>query len=348
MNRAFQYIILFSLLACSLLISCSMSEGRKKAEQQKLQLHVDPPSGATKPSQPGSAMIDTVSYKSLVRHLVHDTAKGGWPVKTAYPLPGALLPYYRIVAYYGNFYSAGMGILGKLPPQQMLAQLRSEAAKWQQADTSIPVLPAIHYIAVTAQRSPGKDHRYRLRMPFTEITKAIELAKSINGIVFLDVQVGHSTVEDEIPRLDSFLLMPDVHLAIDPEFSMKDGSVPCSKIGTLDAADVNYAVAHLATLVRNNHLPPKILIVHRFTKGMLTNYRSIRTCPEVQIVVNMDGFGFPAKKVSSYDLAIRKEPVQFAGFKLFYQNDKLTRPYRLMQQDEILKLYPSPIYIQYQ
>jgi hypothetical protein len=293
-------------------------------------------------------MLDTVLYNSLLRHLVHDTAKGGWPVKTAYPLPGAILPYHRIVAYYGNFYSSGMGILGKLPPQQMLAQLKSEAAKWQQADTSIPVIPAIHYIAVTAQRSPGKERRYRLRMPFTEITKAIDLAKSINGIVFLDVQVGHSNVQDEIPHLDSFLLMPNVHLAIDPEFSMKDGSIPCSKIGTMDAADVNFAVSHLAALVRQHHLPPKILIVHRFTKGMLSNYRNISTCPEVQIVIDMDGFGFPAKKVSSYDIAVRKEPVQFAGFKLFYENDKKTSPYRLMRQDEILKLYPSPIYIQYQ
>lgn len=325
-----------------------MSEGRKKAEQQKLQLSSNTTQGVTKPSQPVSARLDTVSYNALLRHLVHDTAKGGWPAKTAYPLPGAILPYHRIVAYYGNFYSSGMGILGALPPQQMLAQLKSEAAKWHEADTSIPVLPAIHYIAVTAQRSPGKDHGYRLRMPFTEISKAIDLANSINGIAFLDVQVGHSTVQEEIPRLDSFLLMPNVHLAIDPEFSMKDGSIPCSKIGTMDAADVNFTVSHLAALVRQHHLPPKILIVHRFTKGMLTNYRNISTCPEVQIVVNMDGFGFPAKKVSSYDLAIRKEPVQFAGFKLFYDNDKKTPPHRLMRQDEILKLYPSPIYIQYQ
>lgn len=347
MNRTHQHIVFITLLACSI-ASCSMSEGRKKAEQQKLQLHTNATPPITKSSQASSAMLDTVLFNSLLRHLVHDTAKGGWPVKTAYPLPGALLPYHRIVAYYGNFYSAGMGILGKLPPEQMLAQLKSEAAKWQQADTSLPVLPAIHYIAVTAQRSPGKDHMYRQRMPFTEITKAIDLAKSINGIVFLDVQVGHSTVENEIPLLDSFLLMPNVHLAIDPEFSMKDGSIPSSKIGIMDAADVNFAVSHLAALVREHHLPPKVLIVHRFTKGMLSNYRSISTCPEVQIVVNMDGFGFPAKKVSSYDLAIRKEPVQFAGFKLFYENDKKTAPYRLMQQDEILKLYPSPVYIQYQ
>ena len=36
-----------------------------------------------------------------------------WPVKTVYPNIGAVLPFKRIVAYYGNFYSKGMGILGE-------------------------------------------------------------------------------------------------------------------------------------------------------------------------------------------------------------------------------------------
>jgi hypothetical protein len=37
-----------------------------------------------------------------------------WPVKMAYPLPGALLPYNRIIAFYGNLYSTD-GILGEIP-----------------------------------------------------------------------------------------------------------------------------------------------------------------------------------------------------------------------------------------
>ena len=40
-----------------------------------------------------------------------------WPVKTVYPKDGAILPFSRIVAYYGNLYSKKMGVLGeyKLP-----------------------------------------------------------------------------------------------------------------------------------------------------------------------------------------------------------------------------------------
>jgi hypothetical protein len=130
---------------------------------------------------------------------------------------------------------------------------------------------------------------------------------------------------------------------------MKRGQVPGSAIGTFDAADINYASGYLAGLVREYGLPPKILIVHRFTKAMVTNYKKIETLPEVQIVMNMDGFGFPAKKINTYQRFIAGEPVQFTGFKLFYRQD--TRDSRwphLMQPEEILKLYPRPIYIQYQ
>jgi ribosomal protein S2 len=34
-----------------------------------------------------------------------------------------------------------------------------------------------------------------------------------------------------------------------------------------------------------------VLIVHRFTQGMVTNYKKIKTVPEVQVVMDMDGFG---------------------------------------------------------
>lgn len=307
-----------------------------------------PPVTDSLPEKTASAGLDTVRYDRLLLQLVHNRPVAGWPVKAPYPLPGALLPFNRVVAYYGNFYSQGMGILGELPEQQMLQRLKGEATRWHQADTSIPVIPAIHYIAVTAQDEPGKDRKYRLRMPASEMEKARTLAKQVQGIVFLDVQVGLSTLEEELPCLEPFLKQPDVHLGIDPEYSMKGGEVPCSVIGSYDATDINYASAYLAQVVRKYKLPPKILVVHRFTREMVTNYKNIVTRPEVQIVMNMDGFGFPAKKIDSYKGAIVREPVQFTGFKLFYRYD-LSKGYSsIMQPKDILALYPAPIYIQYQ
>ena len=293
--------------------------------------------------------LDTAEYNRRLLQLVHNTPSHGWPVRTAYPLNGALLPFNRIVAYYGNLYSKGMGILGELPPDKVLIKLQEEVKRWEEADTSTPVIPALHYIAVTAQSDPGAGHQYRLRMPFSQIDLILEMAAKIDAIVFLDIQVGHSTLKEEVPKLEKYLVLPNVHLGVDPEYSMKGGEVPCTKIGTLDASDINFASEYLATLVRQNHLPPKVLVVHRFTKGMVTNYKKIKTYPEIQIVMNMDGFGFPAKKIDSYKTAIFKEPVQFTGFKLFYKNDIADKRWpTLMKPQEILNLNPQPVYIQYQ
>jgi hypothetical protein len=296
-----------------------------------------------------SLHVDTAKFRKGLLHLVHNKPSDKWPVKTAYPLNGAILPFKRIVTYYGNFYSAGMGILGELPPDQMLLKLQQELKRWELADSLMPVQPALEYIAVTAQRNPGKDKLYRLRMPFHQVDKTIALAAKIDAVIFLDIQVGHSTLQQELPPLLKYIKQPGIHLAIDPEYSMKHGEVPCTAIGTFDAEDINYASQYLASIVREHNLPPKILVVHRFTKQMVTNYKKIITCPEVQIVMNMDGFGFPAKKVDSYKAWISNEPVQFTGFKLFYKNDPRSAPgYRLMTPAEVLKLYPSPVYIHYQ
>jgi hypothetical protein len=158
--------------------------------------------------------------------------------------------------------------------------------------------------------------------------------------------VGHSTLQQELPALERFLKRPDVHLGIDPEFSMKDGKTrPGKKIGTFDAADINYASRYLQGLVDQHKLPPKILVIHRFTRKGVTNASSIKLDPRVQVVMHMDGFGAPWLKRDSYYSYIKKEPVQFAGWKQFTKpkNDNPTTP-----REEILRLWPVPIYIQIQ
>jgi hypothetical protein len=290
---------------------------------------------------------DTLSYILKVKELANGDRSGRWPAKTNYPLPGAILPFKRVVAYYGNFYSTGMGVLGQYPAKQMLDKLRAEVKAWEMADKKTPVVPAIHYIAVTAQPCRVITGKCRLRMPDNQIDKALKLAAEVKGITFLDIQVGQSTLQEEIPLLKKYLMMPQVHLGIDPEFSMKYGQRPGKAIGTFDAVDINYAIEYLSALVKAYHLPPKILVIHRFTKPMLTNYKNIKLQKEVQVVINMDGFGFAAKKKNTYYHCIYKEPVEYTGFKLFYKNDIL-QDKQIMQPEQILQLIPRPIYIQYQ
>ncbi|MCK7557178.1 hypothetical protein MKQ70_20085 [Chitinophaga sedimenti] len=130
-----------------------------------------------KPNVVGAPIAtDSLAYNQKWQQLVHGRPSSKWPPKTCYPLPGAVLPFRRVVAFYGNFYSSGMGILGQLTPDELLERLRIVAGNWESADSLTPVQPAIHYIAVTAQRSPGKDGKYRLRMPFSQVDKAVDLA----------------------------------------------------------------------------------------------------------------------------------------------------------------------------
>jgi hypothetical protein len=269
-----------------------------------------------------------------------------WPPKMPAPLPGSILPGKRVIAYYGNPLSKRMGILGEFETEDMLRRLDAEVAAWNKLDPAHPVQPALHLIAVVAQGAPGRDKKYRLRMDSTLIEKVYGWARRKNAILFLDVQVGHSTLQSELPFLERFLKRPEVHLGIDPEFSMKDGvTKPGKRIGTFDAADINYATRYLAGLVDQHKLPPKILVVHRFTRKGVTNTPLIKLDPRVQFVMHMDGFGAPWLKRDSYYSYIKKEPVQFAGWKQFTKakNDNPTT-----SREEILRLWPQPIYIQIQ
>jgi hypothetical protein len=312
----------------------------------------DPP--VTVPSVKGRTKKDSLALVKAVRAGLENTA---WPVKTDTQLPGAILPEHRIVAFYGNPLSKRMGILGELPPDQMLARFDKEIAAWRRADPSTPVMPALHLIAVVAQGAPGRDGKYRMRMTDSLIEMVSSWAAKRNALLFLDVQVGKSTVQEEVPRLIPFLKRPNVHLAIDPEFSMKprkdrkEGGMvtdkPGARIGTMTSEDVNYSIGLLSDLVKQNNLPPKVLVVHRFTHNMLTGVKKIRLDPRVQVVIDMDGWGQPWLKYDSYRAYVEAEPVQFTGFKLFYKNDtKKGDP--LLTPGEVLLLNPKPLYIQYQ
>jgi len=294
--------------------------------------------------------VDTAKYDALLKKLANGDTTGKWPVKKQpYPLAGAILPFKRIVVYYGNLHSKKMGALGEYAPKEMWRRLDAEVKHWEKVDPSTPVQPGLHYIAAVASGTPGRDGKYINRMANSQIDSVLAIAKMRpNTIVFLDLQVALSNIKAELPHIEKYLQLPFVHLGIDPEFSMKDGSLPGKKIGTYDAADINYVSQYLADLVKKYNLPPKVFTIHRFTKKMVTNYQNIKLRPEVQIVMHMDGWGEPELKKGTYRHFIYSEPVQFTGFKLFYKNDLKKAPNKLMTPEDLMKLKPIPIYIQYQ
>ncbi len=290
---------------------------------------------------------DAESFAAAIRK--GESKLATWPKGPA-PLPGALLPGKRIVAYYGNPHSKKMGVIGEYPEQQMLGMLDRTVAQWKAADPKTPVVPAIHLVTVVAQGAPGPDKAWRRRESPEMIEKTYRWAKSRNGVLFLDIQASHSTLQKELPLLLPYLERPDVHLGVDPEFYMhhdKEGVRPSAKIGQMRASDINYVIQTLDRLVAEKRIPPKVLVVHRFTRLMVPDAQAIRPTPRVQVVMHMDGWGPPWLKFDSYHHYVVNEPVQFTGFKLFYHNDT-KKGDALLTPRELLQLKPVLSYIQYQ
>ncbi len=295
----------------------------------------------------GRTKADASSYAAAIR--AGEKALPNWPSGPT-PAPGSLLPANRIVAYYGNPHSKKMGVLGEYPESQMLPMLDKTVKEWKAADPSTPVIPAIHLVAVVAQGAAGPDGGWRRRESAQTIEQAYGWAQSRKGLLFVDIQAGHSTLQQELPLLMKYIERPDVHVGIDPEFYMhykREGLRPSSKVGQMMASDVNYVIQTLDKLVQDKKLPPKILIVHRFRADMVPDAENIKPTKNVQVVMDMDGWGPPWLKFDSYRDYIVAHPVEFTGFKLFYHND-VKKGDGLLTPGEVLRLRPKPLYIQYQ
>ncbi|HZF68629.1 MAG TPA: hypothetical protein VEZ47_11360, partial [Gemmatirosa sp.] len=263
---------------------------------------------------PGRSKQDQSTFDAVIRK--GQAKLASWP-KTPAPAAGALLPGKRIIAYYGNPHSKKMGVIGEYPEQQMLGMLDRTVAQWKAADPATPIVPAIHLVTVVAQGAAGADGMWRRRESAEMIERTYGWAKSKNGVLFLDIQASHSTLQAELPPLLKYLERPDVHLGVDPEFYMhhdKEGARPSAKIGQMRASDINYVINTLDRLVTEKKLPPKVLVVHRFTRLMVPDAANIRPTKNVQVVMHMDGWGPPWLKFDSYHHYIVNEPVQFTGF----------------------------------
>jgi hypothetical protein len=256
---------------------------------------------------------------------------------------GVRLPRDRVVAYYGNPIEPAMGILGLAPSSAMLDKLHQQMAAYGAADRRRPVRAALELVTPAAQKSPGEDGLYRARMSPALIERVAAWAEADHDLLILDVQLGRSSVSDELAALLPYLRRPYVHLALDPEFAMGAHQVPGRVIGSLDADQINEAIDTLNDLVGTDRLPPKLLIVHRFTEQMVTHTDRIAPKPSVQVVMTMDGFGAPSLKEDSYRAYVRDQKVEFAGVKLFYDQDK-----PLLSPEETLALDPTPDVVIYQ
>ena len=256
---------------------------------------------------------------------------------------GSVLPAKRIISFYGHPNSDQMGILGEYSPDELLAKLKAQGDAYAAADPSHPVQLAVEIIASVAQGDPGNDGTYLDHTGDDIIGRYVDFADQNGLIVILDVQIGWSTIHDEVERLRPWLEHPNVHLAIDPEFSTGPDRVPGTVIGEVDGSRIQGAVEMLSDLVRDNGLPSKVLILHQFEEDMITNKDLVHPLPGVDIVLDMDGFGGPNAKLQNYALFVQDELIEYGGIKLFYKQDD-----PLLTPEEIVALDPAALVVIYQ
>ena len=263
----------------------------------------------------------------------------GTPTET--PLP----PATRVVAYTGAPQAKELGILGTMPFEQASDRLDRQAVPYDRK--SRPVLRAFDLIATIANAHPGTDGKYRTRQSRGVIAKYLRAARRHDAALILDVQPGTSNFVDETKAHGRWLREPDVHLALDPEWRMRPGVRPGSEIGHVSHGEITATLKYVANVVRKYKLPPKLVLVHRFTDGMITNLPAVKVPKEVVGVISIDGVGTRALKEDTYDRIAPNLPKPWLpGFKLFYEED--AKAGGLMSGKQVMALQPRPHVVLYE
>ncbi len=256
--------------------------------------------------------------------------------------PKSVLQNCQVIAYYGYPGIPGLGVLGQFDSSAALANaLESQAAAYDAVNGTRTVIPAVHLIAALALASPGPDGTYLGHLPGEVIDAYIALAAEHDWLVILDLQMGHATIDAEFARVEPYLRNPRVHLALDPEWVTP--GPPGTVIGSIDAAMINRAQELLQGLIDREGLPNKLLIVHQFTRDMITNKAAIADEPGVDLVIDIDGFGYAAAKQSEYQAFVQDDGAEHGGMKLFYTQDA-----DLMTPGTVSDLIPQPDVVIYQ
>lgn len=254
----------------------------------------------------------------------------------------SFLETHFLVTWYGNPHTAAMGVLGQSAGTERALALQRQAAAYAPL-TSKPVVAAYHLVAVVAQPAAGASGTWRRRESPEVIRAVLEDARARGFLLVLDIQPGRSNIEEELEYLRPFLSEPDVHLALDPEFDVGEGQAPGTQLGHMHAADVNAALDFLECAIVAGKLPPKVLIVHQFTLGMLPDKDRIRGSASVDVVLDMDGFGTQALKRATYAAIHRQRRLAFSGIKLFYRQDT-----DVLSPEQVMELDPVPALVVYQ
>lgn len=250
----------------------------------------------------------------------------------------------QIVSFYGFPGVRAMGVLGHGTPAEVANEVARWAARYDQLNGPREVIPAFHLITGVAQAYPTLDGTWLGRLDHERIAEYVEAARERDMILFLDVQIGWSDPLTEVKLLEEFLREPFVHMALDPEFATEHlGVRPGLAIGGISAQHVNEVQHYLATLVEEEGIPPKILMVHQFAARMLRDRDMVEDVEGVEVSIDMDGFGTAALKLRHYDWYALTAPSERPALKLFFDQDT-----PVMTPEQVQAIEQVPDLIMYQ
>jgi hypothetical protein len=267
--------------------------------------------------------------------------------ETGVQLPGGgqvLFPGHRLVAMYGHPGTAGLGALGQQGLAASIARIRALAQPYRSL-SRVHVVPAFEIIATVAQGSAGRNGLFSFETSVAALRPWVDRAVKDGLYVILDLQPGRASLLTQAKLYQPLLRMPDVGLALDPEWKLQPGQLPLHQIGSVSIAEVNGVVRWLAALTARYHLPQKLLVLHQFRLSMIQDEARLDTRhSDLAIVIHMDGQGSPGAKVSTWDAVTAVAPRRvFFGWKDFFVKD-----HPMMDPTETMDRKPQPVMISYQ
>jgi hypothetical protein len=267
--------------------------------------------------------------------------------ETGTQLPGGgqvLFPFHRLVALYGHPGTPSLGALGQQGLRASIGRARALAAMYRPLST-VPVVPAFEIIATVAEASPGPAGDYSYQTPVTVLRPWVRRATAAGLYVILDLQAGRASLLAQAKAYQSLLMLPDVGLALDPEWKLQPGQLPLRQIGSVSIGQVNGVVRWLAALTARYRLPQKLLVLHQFRLSMISNEQRLDTSHgDLAIVIHMDGQGTPEDKDLTWDAVTSAAPPGvFFGWKNFFVKD-----HPMLSPQQTMARTPQPVMISYQ
>jgi hypothetical protein len=266
---------------------------------------------------------------------------------TGVQLPGGgqvVVPAHRLVALYGLPGVPALGALGQQGLSASISRAKKLAARYQALST-VPVVPAFEIIATVATAAPGADLTYSSATPVASLRPWVDAATKAGMYVILDLQPGRATFLTQARMYQSLLRLPNVGLALDPEWKLQAGQLPLHQIGSVSITEVNSVVSWLGQLTAQYRLPQKLLVLHQFKLGEIADEQALDTRNDaVAVVINMDGQGSPAMKQQTWEAVTAAAPpgVPF-GWKDFFVKDQ-----PMLSPSQTMARTPGPVLISYE